>query len=433
MSSFNYSYVNFCNKMLLTTTTITKSDDEFVECNNYVFRLENLLENKTIKMNDQQLKQLILLQRSLNKKCPQLMIYLNEKRSKVEPSSDKSSPIEIVEVVLEDSIEADNIKQNSQRKEEEPEKPKEQDNQNIKDKFIEMFKTTLRNDNSSQILISIIKDLALNYNVETIDHVCNGLILINNDKEIDSKNCLINENDLEKVIKSLIQVNSTTTVLSYSITCRFVESLIGDYVLKHFEIINKKENSNLLTKTLLDLVGNVNIHFKRPFITGCVIKWLIEIINSHQNNSECSSLNHQVVDLKKEFLLKIIKDNFDESNCNTDYIILLLKELFNFNQNNNQIHWPESIYVILTSLFDRLHIIDFEMFSHLIERMTIDAEHLSKSIVFSKLLLNILNRNKTLFISDLKKNDHLIKSIESIIETNKTIIKRTLSTFIKKL
>jgi hypothetical protein len=145
---------------------------------------------------------------------------------------------------------------------------------------------------------------------------------------------------------------------------------------------------------------------------------------------------------------------------------------------NTHTQWFDNIYSAIAICVDKISNLSTEILSSLLNRMNSDSMNMSKSPVFSKLLLNILNKCRNYFVinhevvtkspfksktnenffnngndsfmqdfvhqaSQIKnknqskpsemqtRNTHMLNIVEVIIENNKTLMKSTLANILK--
>lgn len=155
--------------------------------------------------------------------------------------------------------------------------------------------------------------------------------------------------------------------------------------------------------------------FTHQFISSCLIVWTLELASNPQQSKTLA-----------DYILKIVKEDFHEIEAN-----LMLTGLSTQQSSNC---WPESIYSIVTSLVEKSACLNYEVLSSLLTRMKSDSTVLTKSSVFSKCLLLLINKCKSGGSSQaVVLNDSLLNLIEIIIGNNQTLIKKSLQTAFKSL
>ena len=269
-------------------------------------------------------------------------------------------------------------------------------------------------------------------------------------------NCIsLKEIDLILMLNSLIDLNTSTTILSYNLSYCYIKHLLSDYVILLVSQTNSSNASDtILSRKLLITCGVILQTFTRQFISSCMIQWIIEM-NSGQTSTDLKKF--QIIN---EFLLKIIKDYFKENEC-----LILIQQLIT---EYASIKWTEACYTIVSNLIEKIANLNLELFCLLINQMRNDSESLPKSNCFSKLLMTLVNKYKhhllggtiglesnkevnkenlgpfsqseLIYENRVEKNilpsskiSHLIEAINHIIEKNQTIMKRTLINVIKNL
>lgn len=312
-------------------------------------------------------------------------------------------------------------------------------------------KQAIDEENSEQVK-KIINDIDCNFDSKSVQIFCINFLNIENFKpdslnmsNLESTIISIEESQLCFFFENFIQLNSSLTLLSFNISCLFLKFIFSKYILEGMEPNSSNDQiSSLLSRRILSLSANICNEFQRQFVVSCLVPFIIEA-NSKPSNK-----------IFLEFFIKLIKDNLNESGC-SELLSILLNEF-------NSVKWTEIIYSVLSVLVEKNLSLSSENIELILEKMKIDSIDLSKSTVFSKFLLSLLNKLKTeismknnkikinenpslIVASQLsqtktnnisiqsdtfeKINEKFIESIEVIIANNKTLIKKTLQNLIK--
>lgn len=172
--------------------------------------------------------------------------------------------------------------------------------------------------------------------------------------------------------------------------------------------------------------------FTHQFIASCLAVWLLELASVKSTNTFLA-----------DYILKIIKESFHEVESS-----IMLANLFDCQQTTRTTeNWPESMYLIVSSLIERVGNLAYDVLKSLLGRMLNDSKALAKSSVFSRCILLVLNKMKannktsegvtssqTAIKSTLRGVDaDLVFIIESIVDNNLTLMKKSLQIAFKFL
>ena len=279
-------------------------------------------------------------------------------------------------------------------------------------------------------LKDFIAEIAQKYSIEDIKRVC-------------KMDLNLTENELGLLVEILTEINESETILSYNVSFAFL-GILSDYV--RVKMKNECQSGQGLSRQIFTISVSAYSKFSRQFILSCALNW-IKLLN--ENLDEKQKVGNKVF---TEFLAKLVKECFDEIGSS-----LLLHHLA-IEQSNSA--WSENVYILVSSLHDKILNLKLEFLKIIIEKMFNDSKVMSKSNVFSKLLLNIMNKFKSslsnqplprkiqenttenqleseehlnanmLGNNQLKKSTSLSNWLEQIfliIENNQTILKRSLS------
>ena len=232
----------------------------------------------------------------------------------------------------------------------------------------------------------------------------------------------LKESHLCSLINTLIDLNSSTALLSYQLTCTFLKSLLRDFILFGLYSSDEqlgKEASRVLSRKIFLLCSSACKEFSRAFIYACLISWLLKANTSPSRKTPpvAMSANKLLV----EFVLKLVKDCFGETEA-VIMIELLLAEYANED-------WFENVYSVVACCVDKMSSVDGENLTLLLVKMNQDSKNLSKSNLFSKLLLGLLNKCQSRFVREQQSRDgedaeKEVESNSSFLELNNPNIKR---------
>ena len=234
----------------------------------------------------------------------------------------------------------------------------------------------------------------------------------------------LKENDLISILEILISINESESLLSYSVMNAILSDILGDYILIRLKLKNEAKEASvqidsILSRKVFAICSQICKQFTRPFMFSCLSSW-IKCINESSKSKSSSLL--------LEFINKLIKDCFGESEA-----IALIQHLV---AEFTNLKWSENVYLTMTNLVDKIANINLENFSIIIDKMQIDSKDLCKSTIFTKLIINLINKYKQVSAtssSSSSNNDYLKDKLLVIIENNQTILKKSLMTNFSKL
>ncbi|CAF0774509.1 unnamed protein product [Brachionus calyciflorus] len=409
----------------------------------------------------------------LIRKCNQLIIknskldgYLKQNHEETCSQRQKNSDTELIEILENSSSEqvtqeneekmTYDVIQDTNQEQEKMGKPNKAIQTSISieqiiSKLNSMIKA-ITNENSADLKQNL-SDIANNFDLNSVEILCLNLLNIENFKPgcliytntSESPSVTLKENELVLFFECLIQLNTSINLLSFNISNAFFKSVLSSYILSSVNASTSNEQlSFILSRRILILCSNLLKEFPRQFIQSCLIQWIIE--------ANLKNLNKIFI----EFILKIIKENFTEQ----DSIILIQNLLMDF----SGLKWSDNIYSVLSNLIEKISNLNLESFGLILNKMKNDSFELSKSTIFSKFLLLLLNKFKsnlvvsvstnhvnnlnesfstmsqssqskrvrtTAIVETVSYNKNLIDIIESIVENNQTLIKKTLLNLIK--
>jgi hypothetical protein len=266
-------------------------------------------------------------------------------------------------------------------------------------------------DNNLEDLKAALIDISAKSSQQLVKLVSMNLINFETFLDIDemkanerTRKLVLKESHLSILMSSLIEINSTATLL-YNVSCIFLKSLLCDYVLLslYSESNPCKDASKVLSRKIFQVCSSVCKEFPRQFIYSCLMNWIIKInITSDKNSTTIVSTNRLLI----EFVIKIIKDCFAE----TEALTMLTSLLNEF----AQLEWYENIYSVVSCLNEKLTNLNNENLSLLLAKMKNDSLNLSKSNLFSKLLLNLLNKCQSMFV--VQKQTESAKAVQEADE-----------------
>ena len=431
------------------------SNDEYINLDNYAFRMDVLINHNM--PSDKNTESLVRKLNEYIEKKSNLSVYLakeREKFNKIVHKKTGNTLIEILDVSNTSLVLKDNAAKGStlidasKELQQEPQeisvvktvtdvKPievstsmSESELRNI----LHTFKNHLEQENLSE-LKSLITHVSQKHCIEDISKICKCLI-----------ESSLSENQLNSIVEGLCELNSvSSSVLSYNVSYAFL-GILSAYV--KLNLI--KEGGQILSRQIFAICSNACNKFTRQFILSCLSNW-ISLLNENLNDTQ--KLHNKLL---TEFLVKLIKDCFDETSS-----IILLQHLTSEFMNTN---WSENVYNIVSSINEKIVNFKFEYFKAVIDKMQGDMKEMCKSNVFSKLLLSMMNKFKQVLANqpqnslrnssnldntemqmDIGNNaampntefysanqnkksslTHMIDQILLIIECNQTILKRSL-------
>lgn len=205
--------------------------------------------------------------------------------------------------------------------------------------------------------------------------------------------------------------------VSYNSAQSYLRSLVGEYFAIKYRSLSET-SEELFSRDIMSAFNYLLKEFTHQFISSCLIVWTLELASNPQQSKTLA-----------DYILKIVKEDFHEIEAN-----LMLTGLSTQQQQSSTSCWPESIYSIVTSLVEKSACLNYEVLSSLLTRMKSDSTVLTKSSVFSKCLLLLINKCKSGGSSQtIVLNESLINLIEIIIGNNQTLIKKSLQTAFKSI
>lgn len=333
----------------------------------------------------------------------------------------------------------------------EPTKPKFSTEKLVE--ILESFKKPLEEENEERIKY-LLQELISKFEIDAIKLFCVNLLEIENLKgalvysdanKIENRNASLKENTLNLLSSCLISLNSSSTILSYNNSFTILKYLFGDFILVNLSLndLSNEQASKILSRKIFLICSGLCKEFPRQFILSCVVQWLMEA------NSKISNK------IFNEFLIKIMKECFGEQES---WILFQCLQTDCAN-----LKWTDIIYSVLSVLIEKIPNLNSENFNFLLNKMQADSASLSKSTIFSKFLQTILNKCKNHLVlnqasfesNNLKSHNEtsfsqssqsiqsnkqkvsydskLLNLIESIVDNNQTLIKKSLLNFVKNL
>ncbi|RNA09431.1 hypothetical protein BpHYR1_037940 [Brachionus plicatilis] len=442
---------------ILSDNILPKDCQQFSDINNHAFRL-NLIINSNERKNSEEIDHVV-------DKCNQFVIknskldhYLSLKNKNIEQTEIDISENSFSEINKHESKKTENLCENDSEN-----AKKSFDIDSVGEPFIEnsitinriatmilSIKKAMDEENSPQIQ-QIINDIASNYDQQSAQFFCINFLNIENFKteifktsNLESIDLSIQEHQIYQFFENLIQLNSSITLVSYNISCLFLKLIFFNFIVKSIETDSGNEQiSRVLSRKMLNLSVCLCDEFQRQFIVSCLVPFIVEA------NSKISNK------IFVEFFMKLIKENLNESGCNDLFTILL--------NDFNSIKWTEIVYSVLSVLIEKISNLNNENIELVLNKMKNDSIDLCKSTIFSKFLLNLLNKFKNRSVVKIVQNQNFenqsfqslsqlcqsknnkiskesdsdgfnkryIETIETIIANNKTLIKKTLQNMIK--
>jgi hypothetical protein len=440
----------------------TAEDECYLDLDNYVSRLDSLVlsnSNSVKHESEKSLEKLLNNCFQVIKKTSKLDEYSTSK-VKLKPSfqADCSSssrntskcPIEIIEimdisnennqVIIEKKQPPGDVREMTEQPVETNHNPqtsivaasdnKPNESQSNLSELTALFKEALEQGNSER-LKSHLTDLSANYNADFLRQFCANLIDIENHKgvlrsSVDIKEASLKEHHLSLVVNCLLAFDSPQ--LTYNVSYIYIKFIVCEYVRLKMKL---QQDGELFSRELTNMCGQLLPAYQRQFLSSCLVEWSAEL------NSNSTNLNGRQL---LEFLVNIVKDYFTEIDSSL-MLQCLIDQQTMFGE-----HWHEPLYSLVTCVLEKLTSnVTYENLSSLINKMHKDSIDLCKSVVFTRCLALLLNKNKIFFItnqsqqqpiSEMKvtrtlENETLLNLIDSIIENNKTINKRMLATLVK--
>ena len=415
----------------------------YFNLDNYAFRMDVLMNNGGFeKKYDERMNQVVKRVNDIILNRSNLNIYLSRERERFKIPVKSSESIEILDFSNNNSInnnrditDKNQITDKSLRVEEQT---KEincdivcESNELQSDKLKTSGSCTqefnsilnfLKNEKRAE-LKDILKEISQKFTLENIKEIC----------KMDFK---LNEKELSLLMETLFEINSSEVTLSYNVSFAFL-GILSDYVK---EQMNNETQSDLgLSRLVFTLCSNACKNYPRQFVLSCAVNW-INLLNESLNEKQ--KVRNK---LFTEFLVKLVKESFEETTST-----ILLQHL---SQEHSNSKWSENVYIVVSSLNEKISNLKFEFLKLIVEKMLIDSIEMKKSSVFSKLLLNVMSKFKTALSNQPiskklqeNKDDQIVNDVSNInnnqktstdfsvwldqifliIENNQTILKRSL-------
>ena len=283
-------------------------------------------------------------------------------------------------------------------------------------------------DSNTDELKATISDISTKLSVDSIKKISKSVLNIENYNGTLIEDVLemvsLKEDDLISILESMISINESESLLSYSVLNAILSEILGDYILIRLKLKNETKEASIqidsiLSRKVFAICSQICKQFTRPFMFSCLSNWIKCINESSKSKSSTLLL---------EFVNKLIKECFGESEA-----IALIQHLV---AEFTNLKWSENVYLTMTNLVDKIANINLENFSIIIDKMQIDSKDLCKSTVFTKLIINLINKYKQVSAtssSSSSNNDYLKDKLLVIIENNQTILKKSLMTNFSKL
>jgi hypothetical protein len=252
-------------------------------------------------------------------------------------------------------------------------------------------------DNNADNLKSSLIELFATANQQMIKLVSTNLVGLDTFSDTDDRKLQsdvkiklgLKESNVSMLASSLIEINTTTTVLSYTTGCLFLKSIMCDYILLSLYSDEKSRDvEKVLSRKMVQLCSNVYKEFTKQFIYSCLMTWImkVNVDSGVQSNKGLVSSNKLLFD----FVTKFIKDYFAQAEA-----LIVLTSLLN---EYWSVAWYDNLYAVIACLIDKQLNLSVENLGLLLNKMKNDSVNLSKSNVFSKLVLNVLNKCQSLFL-----------------------------------
>ena len=417
----------FFNSLLKSDT----DSDDYVDLDNYIFRLNYYLENTDIKIaNDESLSKndTEVLEKFIKsffqdvRKNPKIDNYLSKKKreyKELKAMAMKNENLDLIIIKDGETCEEKKEKIDPSVTTVSSETSLDQKlNEEMVQKcfnyvqaFLKLF--VMENENEKQledkmkeIFISVLTEKS----IEFIKNFC--ILLVQNLAGTQSEKY---ETKIFLLANILLSLSSNTTLVTYSKLTVILKNLFGNYLI----IINCNNNSKqiekfTLSKRMLAMCSCLFKSFSSQFTEACFIEWVkILVIESKVKNNT-----------NIEFLLKLFKDLFNESEA-----LFLLNY---FIRQHFEDTWSEEYYIFLNNIFDKILKLNFSDLVLIINKMKADSMTFCKSLAFAKLLSTVINKLKALItVEDNAEYFEAIKGdILIIIEQNKTLMKKKLETML---
>jgi hypothetical protein len=430
----NIKFSKFCNN-LFKSENENENQDEYIDLNNHVFRLNYLLENINIKSDELPLNKIEtevvekFAKEFFNnvRKNTKIDVYLNNKKrefndykSKLKQNKNKND-VEYIEIddtetckkievekkdvsMIQDVSNISLLLCDTKLDDVMLEKAK-----NSVEAFLKLFiKDGNDDDSMTELFINILNEK----NIEFIKTFCMQLV----------ENLVVGT-ESEKYELKFIQLANCLSNLSSTITYSKL-ILILKYLFSNYLIsLNLNKNTNQietfkLTKNMIIMCSNLFKSFPSQFTEACFIEWIRLLV------IECKTKNNTNI----EFLLKLFKDLFSETEA------LLLLNFF-IRQHINET-WNEDFYIFLNNIFEKIVKLSISDLILIVNKMKNDCNNFSKSLAFAKFLSTVIKKLKIIIENneELKLENEYFEKIQQnilfIIEKNDTLMKKKLFTML---
>ena len=370
---------------ILLEKSVTNPSEAYFNLNNYAFRMEMQLNSKTRTCDEETLKRVNdFIGNSSN-----LNAYLSRERERFNLKCPKQNAKSIVEVFDLSNSETNkslnlkeaqvsktlNIQQEATAKELSNESKPTDLSETELNQLLFSFKQCLVDEQTSR-LKSLIIEIAQKYPIEDLKKICKS-------------DFNLTEAKLSLIMETLFETNSAENNLSYNASYAFL-GILSDYV--KIKLVNETESGQVLSRQMFTLCSTACNKFTRQFIFSCLTNWICLL---NESLDEKQKLTNKLL---TEFLVKLVKDCFEETNS-----ILLLQHL---TANYFNIKWTENIWIIVSALIDKISNFKFELFKVIVEKMLHDSKDMCKSSVFGKLLLNLMNKFKQMSANQPKNRNN---------------------------
>jgi len=227
----------------------------------------------------------------------------------------------------------------------------------------------------------------------------------------------LKENQLCMFFDTLLTLNETGDENLSNYAAKYFRYIFTNYLGKRIDLELTSSNSSasmILTRKVVALCCNLSKAFPNQFALSFFIILLFKI-NSKQNADKLMQTKQKLL---VEFLIKLLRDLFDEDVC-----VTILEHLLN---EYVKYKWTEHVYQAISTLNEKVFALNQELIKYLIEKMYLDSNALCSNIIFSKLLVSILNKNKNYSYNILNMDKTSLEKVRLIAETNQTILKKSL-------
>jgi hypothetical protein len=300
-------------------------------------------------------------------------------------------------------------------------------NEALTSKLIEIFtalKGFLKEEDGDNLLI-LVKDLHTNHtlndqelvvfakNMLTIGEYEGSLIL----GPTAHNKIAIKENEICLFFDTLIKLNENRDENLPVHVGKYFRYLFTNYLSKRIdqELTSSSSSANtILTRKIVALCSDLYQTFPNQFILSFVVILLFKI-NAKQNIDKLTQTKQKLL---IEFLIKLVRDLFDEAAC-----VTILDNLL---EEYGKYKWTEHVYQFISILNEKLFALSQEHIKLLIDKMYSDSSLLSSNIIFSKFLVSILNKNKNYSYNMINMDKTSLDQVRHIAENNTTILKKSL-------